>query len=1272
MKSKLLPWRRHMAAAALCLWGGVGGVWAANTKIADSPIFQGGESVAPNLMVLMDTSDSMKWTHMPDSMEVKEDVQYFAYKSSACNSLYYDPRPEKVYKLPKDAMGKELPMPSFKEAFYDYYVDGGAKKVNLETEFQAHDEITVSSVRAKPDVKQKAYYYVPTDTMSSSGIYVNGKIVPGQFYRYCQNNGNKPRSAYDGDSYFEKRIVKPEEEQKFAIWYSYYRTRMAMVKSSLALAFNPVEDEVVRVGFIAVNPTIDLKGGYKNKVQADRFQAPNLFNEDQRKDFYKTLFAQTPTGRSPAREGLARVGRYYGGKTDGINADMGRDPVIHACQRNFTILTTDGYWNAADETTGPVKIDGVTLVGNQDGNHTGDNGLVPYGVYDGGPGTAGWIDIVEKYKGYYPRSCSERRTFTTRTEYQKYKKPVTYRTTKAFAPGTTRIERRKDVKRLQSRWKAYSTYERYKQTTKWVHKYSYTLYDFPAGEEEVAVPACVTGACDTVVHEDKDVLPGQCTPQTATASNGYKHVECTPYSPEEYVVSCGTSSSTRQVICGPKETKTVQEEKNNANNGHGNSACQIGDNGWTGEYWYGPEGEWSNWRRTCHVTIIEKDKEVASCDKNDQKSGETLSCKDGAILKDWYDVASCTRDEAKGVYCSHTNRCIPDASNGNNCTSATSGKAPNGEDLGVVATSGECKAQNPSKDNGWIQVRCDRQEGTKEKPIDPNDPDCGKGSTPSAANGWQGFSCGNENKVSNVVDPNCKAKVASKDNEWTTTTCSSSYDWENGEKIYTSTLYKWYRKYPGRKDKEYIGEQWLDNYAVDNKCYVPTAKLPPGEPVVVTETPNGGERYVGSANSLADVAQYYYVTDLRDWVGKPDVWPHNVKPRTSGPLGDKVRWQHMTTFVVGLGVSGTVEFKEKYNEPSPDGSGEFALIRRGDKGWPVWPNPHIDYSNQENYHVGQSIDDFWHAGVNGRGGYYAADKDTVREIIDSLNDTTAVGAGAPVDNPLAPNSSFRTTYNPHAWWGDLVAANFDDVKKETQGYWSANAELASRVQDSSDSRRILVRGGSDASKLRDFKSNHLPTEAKTQLEAGLKKLSQYTLLKDEDKKKITLTTLVDYLRGQKQYADHTVYRKRDQVLGDFIGSRPVYVTGAKAAYMDSGYRVFKKTIEHRKGVVYAGANDGMLHAFDANTGEELWAYVPTAVMGEMWRLADTKYAEDHRYFVDGTPVVGETKTKVNGKPFWSAALIRAAMAITRSILPTPMPPRACGKVANHAALAILA
>src|ERR1035438_1055059 len=87
------------------------------------------------------------------------------------------------------------------------------------------------------------------------------------------------------------------------------------------------------------------------------------------------MFSQVPKGSTPMREALARVGRMYAGKHDGINTGMAGDPAQYSCQQNFTIMTSNGYWNGQDESTpqgaflgGPVDISGQALVGEQDGN----------------------------------------------------------------------------------------------------------------------------------------------------------------------------------------------------------------------------------------------------------------------------------------------------------------------------------------------------------------------------------------------------------------------------------------------------------------------------------------------------------------------------------------------------------------------------------------------------------------------------------------------------------------------------------------------------------------------------------------------------------------------------------------------------------------------------------------------------------------------------------------------------------------------------------------
>ena len=75
-------------------------------------------------------------------------------------------------------------------------------------------------------------------------------------------------------------------------------------------------------------------------------------------------------------------------------------------------------------------------------------------------------------------------------------------------------------------------------------------------------------------------------------------------------------------------------------------------------------------------------------------------------------------------------------------------------------------------------------------------------------------------------------------------------------------------------------------------------------------------------------------------------------------------------------------------------------------------------------------------------------------------------------------------------------------------------------------------------------------------------------------------------------------------------------------------------------MVYVGGNDGMLHAFNASTGDEVWAYIPSMLLPKLYRLADKYYASNHQYYVDGSPTASGRQVVLPMEPgirFWSAA-----------------------------------
>jgi type IV pilus assembly protein PilY1 len=101
------------------------------------------------------------------------------------------------------------------------------------------------------------------------------------------------------------------------------------------------------------------------------------------------------------------------------------------------------------------------------------------------------------------------------------------------------------------------------------------------------------------------------------------------------------------------------------------------------------------------------------------------------------------------------------------------------------------------------------------------------------------------------------------------------------------------------------------------------------------------------------------------------------------------------------------------------------------------------------------------------------------------------------------------------------------------------------------------------------------------------------------------------------------YRPRDNLLGDIINASPLFVGKPGFKYTENNYQTFVSTKASRTAVVLAAANDGMLHAFDRVTGDELWAYIPSFVMPNLYKLADRAYANNHSYFVDGSPQMGD-------------------------------------------------
>lgn len=171
----------------------------------------------------------------------------------------------------------------------------------------------------------------------------------------------------------------------YANWWTYYHTRMQMMKTSTSNAFANLDSSTdlaagksrFRVGFTTINNN-----------QGSAFLNIGEFTGSQKFNWYSKLLAAVPDGSTPSRKALADVGRIYAGKSTGsrLNDVKVVDPVQYSCQNNYALLSTDGFWNDG----AGYKIDGSSAVGNPD---IGDP--APYG----GDGASDTLADVAAY--YY-------------------------------------------------------------------------------------------------------------------------------------------------------------------------------------------------------------------------------------------------------------------------------------------------------------------------------------------------------------------------------------------------------------------------------------------------------------------------------------------------------------------------------------------------------------------------------------------------------------------------------------------------------------------------------------------------------------------------------------------------------------------------------------------------------------------------------------------------------------------------------------------------------
>lgn len=383
-----------------------------------------------------------------------------------------------------------------------------------------------------------------------------------------------------------------------------------------------------------------------------------------------------------------------------------------------------------------------------------------------------------------------------------------------------------------------------------------------------------------------------------------------------------------------------------------------------------------------------------------------------------------------------------------------------------------------------------------------------------------------------------------------------------------------------------------------------------------------------NSDTLADVAMYYWNRDLRTDLA-------NKVPTNSL---DPAFWQHLVNLTVGLGVTGTIS----------DAAIQSAFT--SNPATITWPNPTSSDPAK--------VDDLAHAAINSRGGFLnAADPSnfatalagTINNIIGREAGAAAV-AVANANVTGSDNQSYASKYNSGNWSGDLLAYPINlttGVPDTSSPTWTTSAQPQLDLRTSANRKIVTYTGTSGTGQGIQFQ----PTSAGTTTKLST---AQQTLLNSTTTPPGTSdgATVVAYLRGDRSL-EGTSYRTRAHLLGDIINAEPLVVREPFAHYADTCYSTavtgkcttsFKTDQASRTRIVYQGANDGMLHAFNAASGAEEWAYIPNLLMSDLNNLS-RKTGFVHKYYVDGTPTSADVDfsntdgVTGNPNPSWKTILV---------------------------------
>ncbi|MDB6000649.1 MAG: hypothetical protein JWP52_2348, partial [Rhizobacter sp.] len=280
--------------------------------------------------------------------------------------------------------------------------------------------------------------------------------------------------------------------------------------------------------------------------------------------------------------------------------------------------------------------------------------------------------------------------------------------------------------------------------------------------------------------------------------------------------------------------------------------------------------------------------------------------------------------------------------------------------------------------------------------------------------------------------------------------------------------------------------------------------------------------------------------------------------------------------------------------------------------------------------------------------------EAIKQIFQQIVNQANSIAGAAIDTQAlqtGDGDSYQAQFDPNFWSGNVLAKT---LRRNPDGSvsaadatvrWDASQLLGART--SAQPRNIVVgRRKEDVSSsgaATNFIWANLDTWAKEALQTPANAATPVVLDSDT-----VGSNRLSYLRGDRSLESPAgTFRARGGLIGDIVNSGVTYKAEPDPSLADAGYAAFynglfdtSTKLLKRKKALYVGANDGMLHSFDAATGNELFAYIPSFVVPALTQLTNPSYI--HRAYVDATPVIAEAQLDTSSATTWKTVLVSGA------------------------------